>query len=89
MSFIIKVTFRDQVYSVKLAGEEDSLFLRDLERQMELDFWSALPRSGGGELQVMVSPGVAPVFELALRNRKSACWVHMRRFGFAAQVPIN
>ena len=71
MSVIIKVTFRDQVYSVKLAGEEDSLFLRDLEMQMELDFWSALPRSGG-ELQVMVSPSVAPVFELALRNRKSA-----------------
>ena len=69
------------MYSVKLAGEEDSLFLRDLEMQMELDFWSALPRSGG-EVQVMVSPAVAPVFELALRNRNSA----VSRFGNADRV---
>ena len=53
---------------MKLAGEDDSLFLHDLSMNMELDFWSALPRRGG-ELQIMVSPNVAPAFELALRNR--------------------
>ena len=56
------------MYNVKLAGEDDSLFLHDLSMKMELDFWSALPRRGG-ELQVMVSPNVAPALELALRNR--------------------
>ena len=58
------------MFDVKLAGEEDSLFLHDLSMNMELDFWSALTRRAG-ELQVMVSPGVAPAFELALRNRNS------------------
>merc|ERR1719414_1598397 len=57
-----------RVYNLKLAGEDDSLFLNELSRHMELDFWSALPRRGG-DLQVMVSPNVAPAFELALRNR--------------------
>ena len=58
------------MYNVKLAGEEDSLFLHDLSRHMDLDFWSALTRRAG-EMQVMVSPNVAPAFELALRNRDS------------------
>ena len=58
------------MYNVNLAGEDDSLFLHDLERHMELDFWRTLTRRGG-ELQVMVSPNDAPAFELALRNRNS------------------
>ena len=55
------------MYNVKLAGEADAFFLRDLEQQMSLDFWTALPRKG--EVKVMVSPTLAPVFELVLRNR--------------------
>ena len=55
------------MYNVKLAGDADAFFLRDLEQQMSLDFWTALPRKG--EVKVMVSPTLAPVFELVLRNR--------------------
>ena len=55
------------MYNVKLAGDADAFFLRDLEQQMSLDFWTALPRKG--EVKVMVSPSLAPVFELVLRNR--------------------
>ena len=60
--------FSNQVYDVKLATEEESLFLYRLKDHMEMDFWSALPAKGGN-VQVMVSPTVAPAFKLALRNR--------------------
>jgi len=64
-----------KVYNVKLAGDADAFFLRDLEQQMSLDFWTALPRKG--EVKVMVSPTLAPVFELVLRNRKIEYSMHL------------